>query len=184
MESKQQLFSDSGKAFPKCMLAWVYGNIDLLTWNRSKWFSLCLYCGFFPSLILGCQITYSASITTYVLLDCGSSYKSVTVGQIRKLCPGSEFHFTDLGTQELTVLKTQMPLSQWSISLLKVFGPNSFRQVICPVNILQKPESTRQMQNEPRQPVHMAAWVNHVYLHSPSIKCLGRVAMFISLACI
>lgn len=110
--------------------------------------------------------------------------KAITVGQIRKLWPDNEFHFTDPETNGYAVLKKQMPWSQWSISLLKVFGHNSLSQVICPVNILKKPESTRQMQNEPGQLVHTAASANHLYLHSLSIKCLDRGAMFISLACI
>lgn len=132
----------------------------------------------------GCQIVYSASIITYVLPDCGSSYKICNCGSDQETMTWQWISFHRRRNETAHVLKTQMPLSQWSISLLKVFGPNSFRQVICPVNILQKPESTRQMQNEPCQPVHMVAWVNHLYLHSPSIKCLGRGAVFISLACI
>jgi hypothetical protein len=46
--------------------------LPILPWDRSEWFSLCFYCGCFPTLIPVCHIEYSAPTITYILLDCGS----------------------------------------------------------------------------------------------------------------
>lgn len=126
-----------------------------------------------------CQIEYSALIWLLPMLLCltvDHLTEAVTKGQISKLRPGSEFHFTDSGTTGYRCLK---PVVNFSFK-----GLNSPSQVTCPVNILRKPQSVRHMQKEASQPVHVGAWVSHLYLHRASIRCFRRVAVFISLACL
>lgn len=76
--------------------------------EASGFITFILWISTIPNPELPNRVFFCDLIITYVLLDCGSFYKS-SVGQIRKLRPDSEFHFTDSGTIEYRCLKASGP---------------------------------------------------------------------------
>lgn len=110
--------------------------------------------------------------------------EATVMRQTRKLWPGGEFHHRprNYSVHSLKLGGFKMPSSHWSVSPLKVVAHNSLHRVIGPANILKKPESMSQMQNEPIRPAHTAARANPLCLHGPSIRRLRGPAKCISLA--